>query len=336
MPLQNREVFLALGWHDVRASRPLTPADQPRSLGDVARRMGDKGWTFDGLARTCRLPVQRKFFWKCSEIDAAFDLEKFGWPILRRSNRNELNQTPLSRYYLLDGNHRTLVYAMRLLRGEEYLPVEAFVDSAGHEARASATEDVTCLPLNAQVLRCKLILSGNCVSNLIFSARDNQTANLGTPPHVTNADNSVYVGYFENDYGEQWVFTYDRKSRRAELRGGDLEWGRRVEVSNHEGLPDIGDLILSEFRGLVGCMRAGWRQSGWAANSAAHTISAFAPASFRTRPIRPLSSEPLIAAGLPATAVGFSSRPRRFRELLNAPIHVDRLYPVTCIARGQT
>lgn len=101
-------------------------------------------------------------------------------------------------------------------------------------------------------------MSGNGTSDLVFSARNNHPANLGTPPRPTNADDSVYVGCFENSYGEQWVFTYDRKSRRAELRGGDLKWGRRVEVRNHDGLPDIGDLILNKSEGL-------WLHACWLA-----------------------------------------------------------------------
>ncbi|MFV1964328.1 MAG: hypothetical protein ACC628_02810 [Pirellulaceae bacterium] len=36
--------------------------------------------------------------------------------------------------------------------------------------------------------------------------------------------------YFENKYGEQWVFTYDRHTRAAYLLGGDVNWNNRQEV----------------------------------------------------------------------------------------------------------
>ncbi len=32
--------------------------------------------------------------------------------------------------------------------------------------------------------------------------------------------------------GEQWVFTYDRKFRKAELRGGDAGWNTALPVKN--------------------------------------------------------------------------------------------------------
>jgi hypothetical protein len=73
----------------------------------------------------------------------------------------------------------------------------------------------------------------------------------GDPPIVNNSDPAVYVGYFENKHGEQWVFTYDRESNRAELRGGDIGWNNPAEIV--EGQPD--DLILSqpELAWLIAC-----------------------------------------------------------------------------------
>ena len=36
--------------------------------------------------------------------------------------------------------------------------------------------------------------------------------------------NSTYFGYFENCYGEQWVFTYNYDTDKAVLSGGDVSW----------------------------------------------------------------------------------------------------------------
>lgn len=50
-------------------------------------------------------------------------------------------------------------------------------------------------------------------------------SNHATPPPVveSNSENR-YVGYFENCYGEQWVFTYDRTTHVATVTGGDVSW----------------------------------------------------------------------------------------------------------------
>jgi hypothetical protein len=50
---------------------------------------------------------------------------------------------------------------------------------------------------------------------------------------VSNEDSDKYVSYFENRYGEQWVFVYDRQTKKGELRGGDVKWDTVLPV--HEG-----------------------------------------------------------------------------------------------------
>ncbi len=39
-----------------------------------------------------------------------------------------------------------------------------------------------------------------------------------------NESTDLYIGYFENRYGEQWIFTFDRTTNGARLRGGDVDW----------------------------------------------------------------------------------------------------------------
>ncbi len=57
--------------------------------------------------------------------------------------------------------------------------------------------------------------------------------------------------------GEQWVFTYDRKSRKTELRGGDAGWNTALPVKNGtvEGVT-IGQI---EQLWLLAC----WRAATW-------------------------------------------------------------------------
>jgi hypothetical protein len=58
--------------------------------------------------------------------------------------------------------------------------------------------------------------------------RARHTAACGTPPAVTNESADLYIGYFANRYGEQWIFTFDRAMREAKLGGGDPGWAART------------------------------------------------------------------------------------------------------------
>jgi hypothetical protein len=51
----------------------------------------------------------------------------------------------------------------------------------------------------------------------------------GDPPIASNSGDN-YVGYFENLFGEQWIFIYDRTAKTASLYGGDVGWNTRMEV----------------------------------------------------------------------------------------------------------
>lgn len=74
----------------------------------------------------------------------------------------------------------------------------------------------------------------------------------GDPPIISGDDPEVYIGYFENSYREQWIFTYDRVTLRGELRGGDTGWN-----TVHT---DVNGKVI----GLVlGVDKAAWLQAGW-------------------------------------------------------------------------
>jgi hypothetical protein len=70
------------------------------------------------------------------------------------------------------------------------------------------------------------------MSEPFLRVRNHHSPSCGDPPTVNDDDRNLYIGYFENPYGEQWVFTYHRESGKAELRGGDVEWGRVYEVKD--------------------------------------------------------------------------------------------------------
>ena len=67
----------------------------------------------------------------------------------------------------------------------------------------------------------------------------------------------LYIGYFENRYGEQWIFTFDRATRAASLRGGDA--GRATAHPVRDGRVD--GLILAPEE-------TAWLQACWSATRA--------------------------------------------------------------------
>jgi hypothetical protein len=63
-------------------------------------------------------------------------------------------------------------------------------------------------------------------AGLVFAAHNHHDERCGRPPRLRNTDNvGLYYGYFENRYGEQFVFTFDRATGTGMVSGGDLGWG---------------------------------------------------------------------------------------------------------------
>lgn len=60
---------------------------------------------------------------------------------------------------------------------------------------------------------------------LVFAAHNVHDVRCGSPPRLRNSDSpSLYHGYFENRYGEQFVLTFDRATETGTVSGGDLGW----------------------------------------------------------------------------------------------------------------
>lgn len=95
------------------------------------------------------------------------------------------------------------------------------------------------------------------MNNPFFVMKNNHVRNCGEPSLITNDDPNKYYGYFENEHGEQWVFVYDRRTKTAELSGGDVGWEQVFQIKN--GHND--DLILNEEEKT-------WIQACWKAASA--------------------------------------------------------------------
>ena len=62
-------------------------------------------------------------------------------------------------------------------------------------------------------------------AGLVFAAHNTHDERCGSPPRLRNTANAgLYYGYFENRYGEQSVFTFDRATKTGTVSGGDLGW----------------------------------------------------------------------------------------------------------------
>jgi hypothetical protein len=65
-------------------------------------------------------------------------------------------------------------------------------------------------------------------AGLVFAAHNNHDPRCGWPPRLRNTDDpGFYHGYFENRFGEQFVFTFDWATRAGTVWGGDLGWDNR-------------------------------------------------------------------------------------------------------------
>jgi hypothetical protein len=92
------------------------------------------------------------------------------------------------------------------------------------------------------------------MSEPLLRIHNRHTASCGDPPIVSNDDPDLYIGYFENAFGEQWIFTCNRKTRQAELRGGDAGWNEAYPVTDGKAQSLI--LGRKEASWLEACWRA--------------------------------------------------------------------------------
>ena len=91
-------------------------------------------------------------------------------------------------------------------------------------------------------------------SKPIFTAYNNHGADSQPPPFFTNRDRALqYCGYFENRYGEQFVFVFDREKQQGTLWGGDCGWKTEMTVVEQT----VDDLRPCASRGRRECCRSG-------------------------------------------------------------------------------
>ena len=65
--------------------------------------------------------------------------------------------------------------------------------------------------------------------HLILQIANHRAPACGTPPRIEERPGQ-YLGYFENEYGEQMIFAFDRDSGTGRLYAGDAGWETPYEV----------------------------------------------------------------------------------------------------------
>lgn len=88
------------------------------------------------------------------------------------------------------------------------------------------------------------------MSEPLLRIRNKHLLECGDPPIVNNDDPRLYVGYFETQLGEQWIYTFHRETRESMLYGGDLGWdvALRLHLGELEGV--ILEPELQQWSGL--------------------------------------------------------------------------------------
>lgn len=92
------------------------------------------------------------------------------------------------------------------------------------------------------------------MSEPLLTIFNSHTPQCGRPPSLNNESPDLYTGYFENRFGEQWMFTFNRRTREATLRGGDVGWENSFSVRDGR----VVELILGqdELVWLSACWKA--------------------------------------------------------------------------------
>jgi hypothetical protein len=88
----------------------------------------------------------------------------------------------------------------------------------------------------------------------ILRVTNHHAETCGAPPSIDDSNPDCYLGYFENEYGEQALFVYDRGRRAGTLHLGDAGWDRPHPVVDGA----VPDLVLgpTERAWLTTCWQA--------------------------------------------------------------------------------
>jgi len=71
-------------------------------------------------------------------------------------------------------------------------------------------------------------------NDFLFRATNRHVESCGKAPCSDEppANSNVFRSYFENAFGEQWIFHHDGQSDRITIRGGDCGWQNEMTVTS--------------------------------------------------------------------------------------------------------
>lgn len=93
--------------------------------------------------------------------------------------------------------------------------------------------------------------------SLVFAAYTRTPAGRPQPPAITTTQRpGSYLGYFENENGEKWVFEYDTVQHKGRLYGEDCSW---KEYDVNDGKAPALSLDPNERHWLAACWEAATR-----------------------------------------------------------------------------
>jgi hypothetical protein len=87
----------------------------------------------------------------------------------------------------------------------------------------------------------------------VFTALNAHSFNCGLPPELP--EGNYRRSYFENAFGDQWVFFLDLDTGEAQVRSGDIGWGQELRVAAFE---DIYGSAPAEAQELLRKMYGDW------------------------------------------------------------------------------
>ena len=64
----------------------------------------------------------------------------------------------------------------------------------------------------------------------LFIVDNTHSPESGKPPQIDGNKPGEYHGYFQNEYGDQFVFVYDYNTQKGHLWAGDAGWGEAHDV----------------------------------------------------------------------------------------------------------
>ncbi len=88
----------------------------------------------------------------------------------------------------------------------------------------------------------------------LFRVTNGHSESCGVPPSIDGDTPGHRYSYFQNEYGEQFIFAYSVDGKRGSLWMGDAGWERSFDVVDGF-VPELA-LSETEFLWLAACWKA--------------------------------------------------------------------------------